>query len=192
MLKLARLPKLLRGRLGLVRTEVERAELMPDPRLRGEITRKTVSIIMLEPDGATFSHDDQALLAACSPAGEARQDPATASIAPGTHLGTGRDALCVAGEGGAKRGGFIAFGAGDSNCSASGRIDAAGGTLALIPAGDAECRIPLKVEGERILIGQPSAACAYYCGPGAILNGKSFAATVSSKPATDFGGSPLC
>ena len=39
LLKLACLAKLLRGRLGLVRAEVERAELMPDPRLRGEITR---------------------------------------------------------------------------------------------------------------------------------------------------------
>ena len=133
-----------------------------------------------------------ALLAACSPAGEAPQATATASIAAGTHLGTGRDALCVAGEGAAMRGGFIAFGAGDSNCSASGRIDAAGGALALIPAGDAECRIPLKVEGGRILLGQAGASCAYYCGPGASLAGKSFAAAASNKPATDFGGSPLC
>jgi hypothetical protein len=133
-----------------------------------------------------------ALLAACSPAGQAPQDQAAASIAAGTHLGTGRDALCVAGEGAAMRGGFIAFGEGDSNCSASGRIDAANGTLALIPAGDAECRIPLKVEGGRIILGQASASCAYYCGPGASLDGKSFAAAVSNKPATDFGGSALC
>ena len=133
-----------------------------------------------------------AMLAACSPAGEAPQATATASIAPGTHLGTGRDALCVAGDGGAMRGGFIAFGADDSNCSASGRIEATGGALALIPAGDTECRIPLKVEGGRILLGPASASCAYYCGPGASFAGKTFEMVATPSAAVDLAGDPLC
>ena len=47
-------------------------------------------------------------------------------------------------DGGAQRAGFIVYGEGDANCSASGRIEQAGAGWALVPTGDAECRIPLQ------------------------------------------------
>ncbi len=110
----------------------------------------------------------------------------------GSFVGTGRNALCLAGEGGARRAGVIVYGEGDLNCSASGRIEATGGALALVPSGDAECRIALDVAGETVTIGAVPAACAYYCAPGARLEGQAFTRSAEALPVTDFAGGPLC
>ena len=126
------------------------------------------------------------LLAACS------QQPAEQSLTTGTFAGEGRDRLCVAGESGNYRGGLIAFGADDVNCSASGRIELPGGNAVLIPRGDGACRIPLTVEGNVVRIGEVPAACSYYCGPGVTMSRKSFARSDTGAPATDFAGDPLC
>ena len=126
------------------------------------------------------------LLAACS------QQPAEPTLSTGTFAGEGRDRLCIAGEAGNYRGGMIAFAEGDINCSASGRIEPQGGRFALIPRGEGACRIPLTIEGNTVRIGQPPASCAYYCGPGATMAGKSFDRTDMGAKAVDLAGDPLC
>ena len=126
------------------------------------------------------------LLAACS------QQPAEPTLATGTFAGAGRDRLCLAGEPGNYRGGTIAFGEGDVNCSASGKIEIQGSQMTLVPRGEGDCRIPLTMEGASVRIGQVPAACAYYCGPGASLAGKAFERSDQAVPVTDVAGDPLC
>lgn len=122
------------------------------------------------------------LLAACSP--EAAKPPAERLL----YAGEGRDRLCVSGG----RGGLIVYGEEDANCSARGRIERSAGRLVLIPDSDSDCRIEAKLDGERIGLGARSAACAYYCGPGADYAGKGLARNDSASPAVDFAGDPLC
>lgn len=126
------------------------------------------------------------VLAACS------QQPAEPTLATGTFAGEGRDRLCIAGEPGNYRGGLIAFGEGDVNCSASGRIEVRGGGLALLPRGEGDCRIPLIGGGNSIRVGEVPAACSYYCGPGATLAGKNYNRMDGRSQATDLAGDPLC
>jgi len=126
------------------------------------------------------------LLAACS------QEPGQPTLTAGTFAGEGRDRLCIAGEPGAYRGGLIAYGDGDLNCSASGRLEPAGAGWALIPKGEGECRIPLEIQGNVVRIGQPPASCDYYCGPGAKLAGKSYNRSDMGAKAVDLAGDPLC
>jgi hypothetical protein len=133
------------------------------------------------------------LLAACS------NDPAEPVLAAGLFAGEGRDALCIAGTGAEQRAGFIAYGIGEENCSARGRIEHEGGKWALVPSGENECRFPLEVSEGRISLGQGPASCSYYCGPGAAFAGKSFrrvdpgdATAAGRNPMTDLAGDPLC
>jgi hypothetical protein len=126
------------------------------------------------------------LLAACS------QQPAEPGVSPGTFAGEGRDRLCIAGEAGALRAGLVAYGQSDLNCSASGSLRQASEGWVLVPRGEGDCRIPLVIEGNSVRIGQPPAACAYYCGPGATMAGKSFNREVDASPAVDLAGDPLC
>jgi hypothetical protein len=126
------------------------------------------------------------LLAACS------EQPAGPSLTTGTFAGNGRDRLCIAGEPGNYRGGLIAFGAEDSNCSASGRIEAQSAGFVLVPRGEGDCRIPLVIEGNSVRIGEPPAACSYYCGPGATMAGKSYNKADMGASAVDLAGDPLC
>ena len=132
------------------------------------------------------------LLAACS------DQPAAPSIT-GLFAGKGRDALCIVGEAGQQRGSFIAYGEGDNNCSARGRVEVDGGSWVFIPTGEGECRIPFSVVGDRISLGAGHSSCAYYCGPGVGFAGKSFrrvspadAAAAANNPMVDFAGEPLC
>ena len=123
----------------------------------------------------------------------AQEEPAAPpGLAAGTYTKGGRDALCISGQGGTQRAGFVVYGADNANCSASGRIEASGADWTLIPAGDAECRIPVTVTPGRISLGPSNPACAYYCGPGASFAGKSFSQSPSAKPAADLAGDPLC
>lgn len=122
------------------------------------------------------------LLAACSP--QAPEPPGERLL----YAGEGRDRLCMAGQ----RGGFIAYGDGDANCSARGRFERTGDRLLLIPDGDSDCRIEGALEGGRLTLGARSDACAFYCGPGADYAGKAFKQSASASPAVDFGGDPLC
>ena len=126
------------------------------------------------------------LLAACS------QEPAAPEIATGSYAGEGRNRLCIAGDETARRAGVIAYGSGDSNCSASGRVEQVPGGLILVPRGEGDCRIPLIVEGNAVRVGSMPAACSYYCGPGATLSGISFTRLDKAEPVTDLAGDPLC
>ena len=125
------------------------------------------------------------LLTACS------REPASPDLA-GSYSGQGRDRLCIAGEDEALRAGVIAYGAGDMNCSAAGRLERSDTGFVLLPSGDSECRIPLAVDGGAVTIGDVPATCSYYCAPGATLSGKSFAKDSATTAGTDFAGDPLC
>lgn len=126
------------------------------------------------------------LLAACS------KQPAEPALVVGTFAGEGRDRLCIAGEAGGQRAGLIAYGKGDVNCSASGSLQQAGEGWVLVPKGEGDCRIPLEIGGNSVRIGQPPAACSYYCGPGATMAGKSFNRAAEASPVVDLAGDPLC
>ena len=126
------------------------------------------------------------MLAACS------QQPADSPIPAGTYAGEGRDRLCIAGEADSLRAGLIAYGPGDANCSAAGRLEQAGAAWALVPRGEGECRIPLEIDGNVVRVGQPPAACAYYCGPGANMTGKTYNRADMGAKASDLAGDPLC
>lgn len=126
------------------------------------------------------------LLAACS------QEPSQPSLTTGTFAGDGRDRLCIAGEPGAYRAGLIAYGQGNANCSAAGRLERASESWVLIPRGEGECRIPVDIDGNVVRIGQPPAACSYYCGPGVSLAGKTYNRADMGAKAVDFAGDSLC
>jgi hypothetical protein len=126
------------------------------------------------------------LLAACT------QQPAEPSLTTGIFAGGGRDRLCIAGGPGNYSAGLIAYGNGDVNCSASGRIEAQNGQFALVPRGEGACRIPLTIEGNTIRTGEVPAACSYYCAPGATLAGKTYNRSDMGAAAVDLAGDPLC
>ena len=133
------------------------------------------------------------LLAACS------QEPAPSGLATGLFAGEGRDALCIAGEAGSQRAGFIAYGDGDTNCSARGRVVAESSGFALVPQGEGDCRIPVTQTQTGVALGKAPASCSYYCGPGASFEGKGFrlvspgdAGAAETTPMVDLAGDPLC
>ncbi|WP_294123376.1 hypothetical protein [Sphingomonas sp.] len=126
------------------------------------------------------------LLVACS------QQPAEPTLTGGTFAGAGRDRLCIAGEAGAPRAGFIAYGEGDVNCSAAGRLQRSGQGWVLVPKGEGDCHIPLEIAENSARIGQPPAACSYYCGPGTKLAGKTFNRADAATKAVDLAGDSLC
>ena len=108
--------------------------------------------------------------------------------------GEGRDRLCVVPDGDGYRAGLIAYGAGDSNCSLSGRAAFDGRKLTMSPRGDPACIVTATVaEGvARVVPLAPS--CAYYCAPGAEMSSRSFRKIARGDPAEarDFAGDPLC
>lgn len=111
----------------------------------------------------------------------------------GTFAGAGKDRLCVAGEGEDLRGGLIVYAAdGASNCSLSGKLAGAGDRWTLTPRGEGDCRVGLTLAGDRLKIAGLPASCAYYCGPGARLTGKSFTRAANATPAVDMAGEALC
>jgi hypothetical protein len=126
------------------------------------------------------------LITACS------QQPTTPTLATGTFAGEGRDRLCIAGEAGAYRAGLIAYGQGDVNCSAAGHLEPAGASWVLVPKGEGPCRIPIEIQGNVARIGQLPAECAYYCGPGATMAGRSYNRSDMGSKAVDLAGDPLC
>jgi hypothetical protein len=126
------------------------------------------------------------LLVACNPEAEAP------TLVTGQFAGQGRDRLCIDGEPGNYRAGLIAFGDGDVNCSASGRVEQSGDAIALVPSGEGACRIPFSIEGNSVRIGEVSATCSYYCGPGASMAGKEYTRADMGAQAVDLAGDPLC
>ncbi len=118
---------------------------------------------------------------------------ASPGLQPGIFAGRERDGLCVSGTGAVQRAGFIIYGEGNSNCSASGKIEGADGGWAIVPDGEGACRIPLAPRGGSLTLGTATAACAYYCAPGVIIDGKNFTRIESTSTLPkDIAGDPLC
>ncbi len=119
-----------------------------------------------------------------------------ASTALGTDLqtfaGTGKDRLCVGGT--SAPAAMITYASdGMNNCSARGRFEEAGSKLFFVAQEDSNCRIEVRREGDtRLTLGRPSPACAYYCGPGASLENKTFTRMEKPEPVSDLAGDPLC
>ncbi|WP_300974343.1 hypothetical protein [Sphingomonas sp. LHG3406-1] len=106
--------------------------------------------------------------------------------------GAGKDRLCIGGS--SSPAAVITYAAGSqANCSARGRVEEEQGKLFFLPQDDGACRIELRRDGtDRLTLGRPSAGCAYYCGPGASLEGKTFVRMDRPEPVTDLAGDPLC
>jgi hypothetical protein len=106
---------------------------------------------------------------------------------------SGRDGLCLVGEGGALRAGLIAYGPGNANCSLTGTATRTDDKLVITPRGERACRVEIALNGDTAVIGPRSPACAYYCGPGTDSSGRTLQR--SGEPAqkvTDLAGDPLC
>lgn len=116
--------------------------------------------------------------------------PAEASL----YRGEGRDRLCLVPDGEGYRAGLIAYGAGDSNCSLSGRADFDGRKLTMSPRGDPACIVTATVVEGVARVAPLPPSCAYYCAPGADMSDRSFRKIVRSDAAEakDFAGDPLC
>ncbi len=116
--------------------------------------------------------------------------PAEASL----YRGEGRDRLCLVPDGDGYRAGLIAFGAGDSNCSLSGRAAFDGRKLTMSPHGDSSCIVTATVVDGVARVAPLPPSCAYYCAPGADMSGRSFRKIAHGDlaEAKDFAGDPLC
>ena len=82
--------------------------------------------------------------------------------------------------------------AGNANCTVRGTLDTSAAEAVIRPDGDTSCAIPMTRTGDRATLGAAGPACAYYCGPGASLEGKSFDRAPTPEPVTDVAGDPLC
>ena len=128
------------------------------------------------------------LLSSC-----AKEEPAPPGIPAGTFAAGDRDGLCISGLAGAQRAGFVVYGQGDTNCSASGRLEGSDANWSLVPEGEGDCNIPLTIEGSTIALGRAAPSCAYYCAPGVTFEGKSFQRIEwNSRQVTDLAGDLLC
>ena len=135
------------------------------------------------------------LAAALSISSCAKEEPAPSPVglSPGTYAAGERDGLCISGLAPEQRAGFVVYGPGDRNCSASGRISQTNGSWSLVPAGEGECRIPLLIQGGTIALGGAGPGCAYYCAPGVTFEGKTFERIEHhSQSVTDLAGDRLC
>jgi len=127
-------------------------------------------------------------LAACS------REETSPKLQSGSFAGAGRDRFCIANDAQGQRAGLIIYGTGDSNCSVHGRLASSekGVGATLVPHGDRDCRLALMSAGDRYTIASVSAACEYYCGPGARFSSQRFEREVTTDGVTDFTGEALC
>jgi hypothetical protein len=128
------------------------------------------------------------LLAGCSPS-----NPAPSALAVGNYVGSGRNALCIAGSPGKQRAGFIIYGEGNQNCSARGSISEERGLAWVMkPDGDEACRFDFSVSEGRLIPGPAQPQCAYYCGPVVPRKAEQFVLDTKVPAAADLAGDPLC
>lgn len=113
--------------------------------------------------------------------------------------GEQRGQLClVEREGRAATFGFITWGRGDANCSASGAVRREGDRLTLLLDGDESCAIEAQFEDSIVKVSRGlSGECArYYCAGGATLDGAQFfrseEGNAAAAKARDVAGDPLC
>lgn len=62
----------------------------------------------------------------------------------------------------------------------------------IVPNGNDACRVRIEDSGTGALRLQSNGQCAYYCGPGASLEGKTFTRMEKAEQVTDIAGDPLC
>jgi hypothetical protein len=118
------------------------------------------------------------------------EEKASAEVGLNIYAGEGRDRLCLRAEQD-REAAFVTYaGEGDTSCTVRGTFDRQAN--AIVPNGDATCRIPVTVTADAVQLGAASAACAYYCGPKASFAGKRFALTTAGGEAVDLAGDPLC
>lgn len=114
------------------------------------------------------------LLAACSAQPNAPPGPPPGTY-QGAGAGAGRDRLIVAGTADGLTADLLVFAPdGTANCSMAGKLSRAGPAWQLTPHGEEECRVTLAIDGKLARVTNVPAACSYYCGPGASLDGKQF------------------
>ena len=125
----------------------------------------------------------------------AKEEPAAS---PGggvtTYSGGGRDRLCIRNQGDNFRAGVIVYAPGsNANCSIRGEYTFFDRMRPLIQIEGDSCRIEVtgNLDGT-LTLGELHPSCAYYCGPGATLNDKSFTRSPKAEPVTDLAGDPLC
>jgi hypothetical protein len=108
-----------------------------------------------------------------------------------TYRAAQRARLCL--DPSQQRFGLIVYAkAGDTNCSMRGTTSRLGSKLTFVPDGDATCRIDAEERGGALTLGEASAACAYYCGPGASYSGVRLRAARGEPAVADLAGDPLC
>ena len=132
------------------------------------------------------------LVSACSGKAPEKAPDTGPALAVGTYAGDGRDRLCVVGEAGAQRAGFVSYGSGETNCTMSGTIEAKGAVFVLKPKGDLRCSVDVSVNDGRVSLSPGTPACSYYCGPDATFANKNFRRDDKATPAVDLAGDKLC
>ena len=133
------------------------------------------------------------LLAGCQQEPQQGPDEQQASVsAPAvrTYVGEGRDRLCLDERAG--RVGLITYEKSDANCSLRGAVTRAGDSMTIVPDGDESCRVSASIAGDSLKVSEATPGCAYYCGPGASLPGKTFRRSGQAVPVNDLAGNPLC
>ena len=104
----------------------------------------------------------------------------------------GRDGLCLVREGQALKAGLIVYGPDNMNCSLAGPAARDGDRLQITPRGDAACRVEIRLEGNRAVLGERPPACSYYCGPSANYSRRTLERSANGASVTDFAGGALC
>jgi len=105
--------------------------------------------------------------------------------------------LCITEQGRAARFGLVIRRNGRPGCSGAGTAVRDGATLRLTMTGDSACAIEARLEGGRVTF-PPSlpSGCSYYCAPGIVFGGTSFAKTGGTRAdalrASDSVGDRLC
>ncbi len=141
-------------------------------------------------------------LAGCGSDGAISSGDAGAGAASGLYAqveGERRGQLClVEREGRAGSFGFITWGRGDANCSASGAVRRDGNRLTLLLDGDESCAVEAEFDGSivRVTRGLSGECARYYCAGGASLDGAQFYRSElgndAAAKAWDVAGDPLC
>ncbi len=104
--------------------------------------------------------------------------------------------LCVVGDGPEYRFGLILRSA-TGACGGAGTLTRNGARIRLEMAGDRDCALDARMEGQRLILpAAVGAGCAYYCAPGATLANARFEKTGGTEQAAlrarDPVGDPLC
>ncbi|MBB3763290.1 hypothetical protein [Sphingomicrobium lutaoense] len=129
------------------------------------------------------------LLSACSATEQSQPSETAASLPDGLWMADERSGLCKAGEEAA----YVIHAADGSNCMAQGAIEQGETGLSFRPRGDANCTVPISMDGEGLVIGSGADACDYYCAGSASLPSPLLRSAGENRAILkDGGGDPIC